>query len=186
MFCPNCGEKLETLDQRFCASCGSEIQTTITPEISQELQVSVEKTPAPPPAPVVPVYGAKPIKSKGTGSYSRKSLAFALVWPIFFIIGLYIGFIFTIFRRFTYSPYMPRNPGLWIIPFVLHIIALIFSIVSRINSSKARKFEGENGLQKAGSIISVFGIVLNIIFLVIIPIMMVTSLFIIPYYDPFL
>jgi hypothetical protein len=81
---------------------------------------------------------------------------------------------------------MPRNPGLWIIPFVLHIIALIFSIVSRINSSKARKFEGENGLQKAGSIISVFGIVLNIIFLVIVPIMMVTSLFIIPYYDPFL
>ncbi|MHA2288360.1 MAG: zinc-ribbon domain-containing protein [Promethearchaeota archaeon] len=184
MFCPNCGEQLETPNQSFCAQCGSKIDITLTPEISQEPQVPVVETPTSPPVPSVSVYDTKPIKSQGTGPYSRKALAFALIWPIFFIIAFYIGFIFTIFRRFTYSPYMPRNPSLWVIPLVLHVIALIFSIVSRANSSKARKFEGENGLQKAGSILSVFGIVLNVIFLVIVPIMMGTA-FILPYYNPF-
>ena len=116
MFCPNCGERLETPNQRFCANCGSEIQAALSPEILQMPQVIVEKTP-PPPVPAAPVYDVKPIKSKGTGPYSRKSLVFALIWPIFFIIGFYLGFIFTILRSFTYSPYFPRNPGLWAIPY---------------------------------------------------------------------
>jgi hypothetical protein len=185
MFCPNCGEKLENPNQKFCANCGSEIQTTLAPEIYQAPQVPVVKTPAPPPVPAVPVYDAKPIKSKGTGHYSRKSLVFALLWPGFFIPAFYVGFLFMIFRSFTYSPYyMPRNPVLWMIPFALHIISFIFSIVSKVNSSKARKYEGENGLQKAGSIISVFGIVLNVIFLVIVPIMMGMSIINWIYYEP--
>ena len=122
------------------------------------------------------IYESKPIKSQGTGPYSRKALAFALIWPVFFIIGFYIGFIFSIFRRFSYSIYFPGSPALWIIPFVLHAISLIFSIASSGNSSKAAKFEGKNGLQKAGSVLSVFGIILNVIFIVVVPIMMVTAL----------
>jgi len=81
---------------------------------------------------------------------------------------------------------MPRNPGLWMIPFVLHLVSFIFSIVSKVNSSRARKYEGENGLQKAGSIISVFGIVLNVIFLVVVPVMMGISIATWSYYDPYL
>jgi len=185
MFCPNCGEKLETPNQRFCANCGSEIQAVLSPELPQAPQVIVEKTPAPPPVSATPVYDVKPIKSKGSGPYSRKSLTFALIWPIFFIVGFYIGFIFMIFRSFPYSPYLPRNPGLWVIPFILHLVSLIFSIVSKVNASKARRYEDKNGLQTAGSIISVFGIVLNIIFLVIVPVMMVISIATISYYDPF-
>ena len=92
-----------------------------------------------------------------------------------------MGFIFTIIRRL--SPYMPRNPSLWMVPLILHVIGLVFSILSKVNSRKARTFEGENGLQKAGSIISVFGIVLNVIFLVVVPIMMGTSVL---FYDPFI
>ncbi|MFX0008883.1 MAG: zinc-ribbon domain-containing protein [Candidatus Hermodarchaeota archaeon] len=179
MFCPNCGEKLDSSNQRFCAHCGSELQITPNPEVSEGYNATQEpilKTPSPPPVPTTPIYDAKPIKSKGTGSYSRKSLAFALIWPIFFVIALYIGFIFMIFRSFSYSPYLPRNPALWIVPFVLHIISLIFSIASKSNSNKARVYEDRNGLQKAGSILSVFGIVLNAIFLVIVPIMMVTGI----------
>ena len=80
---------------------------------------------------------------------------------------------------------MPRNPGLWIVPFILHTISFIFSIVSKVNSSRARKYEGENGLQKAGSIISVFGIVLNVIFLVIVPVMMGLSIANWTPYDPY-
>jgi len=185
MFCPNCGEKLETPNQKFCANCGSTIQTTLAPEIYQSPQPPVVKTPTPPPVSAVPVYDVKPIKSKGTGPYSRKSLTFALIWPGFFIPGFYVGFLFMIFRSFSYSPYMPRNPGLWIIPFALHLVSLIFSIVSKVNSSKARKYEAENGIQKAGSIISVFGIVLNVIFLVIVPVMMGISIASLPFYDPY-
>ena len=153
--------------------------------ISQKLKLPDKPPLRSTPTTAVSVYDTKPIKKQGSGPYSRKALVFALIWPIFFIIAFYIGFIFTIFRRFTYSPYFPRNPGLWIIPLALHVLGLIFSILSKANSSKARKFEGENGLQKAGSIISVFGIVLNIIFLVVVPIMMGTA-FILPYYDPFI
>jgi hypothetical protein len=186
MFCPSCGERLETPNQKFCANCGSEIQTPLTPEISQEPQVPVEKTPTPPPAPVVPVYQAKPVKSKGTGTYSRKSLVFALLWPVFFIIGFYIGFIFMLFRSFPYSPYMPRNPVMWIFPFILHLVSFIFSVVSKVNASRARRYEDKNGLQTAGSIISVFGIVLNVIFLVIVPVMMGISIATWPPIDPYL
>ena len=181
MFCPNCGEKLETPNQSFCAQCGSKIVITQTPEISQEPKVPVEPPPRSTPTTAVSVYDTKPIKSQGTGPYSRKALAFALIWPIFFLIAFYMGFIFTIIRRL--SPYMPRNPSLWMVPLILHVIGLVFSILSKVNSSKARTFEGENGLQKAGSIISVFGIVLNVIFLVVVPIMMGTSVL---FYDPFI
>jgi hypothetical protein len=179
MFCPNCGEKLDNPNQKFCAHCGSEVQITPSPEVFDGYDATkapVLKTPSPPPVPAAPVYEAKPIKPKGTGSYSRKSLAFALIWPIFFVIALYIGFIFIVFRSFSYSPYIPRNPALWIVPLVLHLISLIFSIASKVNSNKARIYEDRNGLQKTGSILSVFGIVLNAIFLVIVPIMMVQGI----------
>lgn len=190
MFCPNCGEKLDNPNQKFCAHCGSEIQVTPSSEVFEgynATQAPVVKTPSPPPVPATPVYDAKPVKPKGTGSYSRKSLAYALIWPIFFIIAFYLGFIFTILRSFSYSPYLPRNPALWIAPIVLHIVSLIFSIASKVNSNKARIYEDRNGLQKAGSILSVFGIVLNVIFLVIVPIMMVTGIFNMgPFFNPFI
>ncbi|NHJ19420.1 MAG: zinc ribbon domain-containing protein [Candidatus Lokiarchaeota archaeon] len=190
MFCPNCGEKLDNPNQKFCAHCGSEIQVTPSSEAFEgynATQTPVVKTSSPPPVPATPVYDVKPVKPKGTGSYSRKSLAYALIWPIFFVIAFYLGFIFMIFRSFSYSPYMPRNPFLWIVPFVLHLVSLLFSIVSKVNSSKARIYEDRNGLQQAGSIISVFGIVLNAIFLVIVPIMMAIGIATMGYlYDPFI
>ena len=177
MFCPSCGDKLENSNQKFCPNCGSEIQTTLAPEISQAPQISIVRPPVPQPAPPSPrkaVNNEKPIKTGGTGPYSKKCLAFALIWPGFFIVALYIGFIFMIFRRFSFTP---RNPGLWMIPFVLHLISLIFSINSIVNGSNARKFEFKNGLQKAGTTISVFGIILNVIFLVIVSAILGASIF---------
>lgn len=185
MFCPNCGEKLVSPNQNFCAHCGSEIQATPVPEVSKRPQEPVVKTPIPPQAPAVPVYMSKPIKTRGIGRYSKKSFVFALIWPGFFIAGSYTGFISMIFRSFSYSPYSPRIPGFLLVPIVLHLLGLIFSINSRVNSSRARKFEAENGLQKAASIISVFGIVLNAIFLVLGVILMGLSIAIIPYFYPY-
>lgn len=172
MFCPNCGEKLENPSQRFCASCGSEIQATLSLEISEAPQIPVEKTPAPPPTPPVPVYESKQIKPGGIGSHSKKCFAFSLVAIGFFVAGLSFGAgsIIRIFVPLYYFPYLPGGPGRWIIAFVLHVIGFIFGIVSRASSAKASRREASNGLQKVGSVFGVFGIVLNVIPLLIIPI----------------
>ena len=42
MFCPNCGEKLESTFQKFCASCGSELSNT--PDAAQAPQLKVEES----------------------------------------------------------------------------------------------------------------------------------------------
>jgi hypothetical protein len=191
MFCPNCGEKLENPNQPFCSRCGSEIQTVLTPEISQEPQVPVVKTPVPPPTPVapqsVPIYQPKTIKKGGIGSNSKMCFAFALVSLAFFAVGLGFGagVLARLFIPVYFIPYLPGGPGMWFIAFILHVIGFIFAIISRVNGNKASKREGENALQKVGSVFGVFGIVLNVIPLLIIPIASVLS-YIPPYYSPYI
>ncbi len=182
MFCPNCGEKLESPDQRFCASCGSNIQTTPPPEAPQlppEVQV-------PTPTSSVPVYDSKPAKVQGLGTHSKKCFSFSLV-----SIGLFVaGFIFggTILLRFIlpyyFFPFFFGGPIMWIIAIVLHIAGFIFGILSRVNSSRARNTEASHALEKVGSVFGVFGIILNVLPMVILPIFIVLGVIapIIPYY----
>ena len=81
--CPNCGETLETPNLRFCASCGSEIQATLTTETPPEPQVPVEQPPRATPTTAVSVYDTKPNKSKGSvpAKYRSKSCEMN-VYPI--------------------------------------------------------------------------------------------------------
>ncbi|MFX0049055.1 MAG: zinc-ribbon domain-containing protein, partial [Candidatus Hermodarchaeota archaeon] len=116
MFCPNCGEKLEATNQRFCASCGSEIQTTLPPEVPDIPQVPVEEPQVPPPA---PVYAPKPIKAEGIGSHSKMCFSFSLVAIAIFITGSVFGagIIIRLIIPVYFFPYLPGGPGLWIIAF---------------------------------------------------------------------
>ena len=164
MFCKNCGEKLESQNQKFCASCGSEISNTpAAPQTPQAPQLKAEQYQAPKAVRSVPVYESKPIRVGGPGPHSKKCFAFSIV-----SLGLAgAGFIFGGTNFFgslnPYSPYPLVFSGIFglIIGTILNVTGLIFGILSRTNSSKAGKHEPINTLEKSGSVFAVFGIVLN-------------------------
>ena len=179
MFCQNCGEKLESQDQKFCARCGSAISTT--PDAPQAPQLKVEENRVSPKAKSVPVYASKTIRVGGPGPHSKKCFAFAIVSLA--LAGVGFAFGATTFMRFLmpyyyyYSPYYSFGFIGLIVGVILNITGLIFGILSRTNCSKARKSEPVNTLEKVGSVFGVFGIVLNSIPVGVILVMLISSLF---------
>ena len=175
MFCQNCGEKMESKDQKFCASCGSEVTgAPQTPPLkAEEDQVSS-------PVKSVPVYESKTIKAGGPGPHSKKTLAFAIVSLILGGVGFAFGGIF--FMRmlnpysYYYSPYYSFGFIGLIVGGILNVTGLIFGILSRTNCSKARKFEPVNTLEKVGSVFAIFGIIINSIPVVVLLVMLIILL----------
>jgi len=173
MFCPNCGEKLESQNQKFCASCGSELSNT--PDAAQAPQLKVEEKHVSQPVRPVPVYESKTINVGGPGPHSKRCFAFAIVSLGLVGVAYYLGGS-TLFRYLTpYYYYYTSFSGVIgiIILIIIHIAGLVFGILSRTNSSKAGKYEPINGLEKVGSVFGVFGIVINSIFIVVIPIILI-------------
>ncbi|MFX1480314.1 MAG: zinc-ribbon domain-containing protein [Promethearchaeota archaeon] len=185
MFCPNCGEEIIEQDQKFCQNCGSEIPTT--GEVPQRITVSPKPTPVAQkysvPKPVsTPTYVRTAPTRGGPGPASKKCLAFALVSLAIAI------FTFGSAGGSGYGPFsfyiagaIPRI----IIVIIAHIVGLVFGIVSRTNSREASMTEPINGVEKAGSVFAIFGIVVNSIGLAIALIFAFVSW--IPYYffNPF-
>lgn len=184
MFCPNCGKRLESPNQKFCSSCGSEFQSTFTPEVPKAYQPITEEIQVPSPARSVPAYNSKSTK-EGIGSYSRLCFIFALLSIAFFIAGLIFGgtIILRILMPVYIYSYLPGGPVVWSIAFVLHILGFVFGIISRVNSGKAGKYEPSNALEKVGSVFGLFGIILNVFPLILIPIMITIASM--PIYDPY-
>jgi len=175
MFCKNCGEKLDTLDQKFCASCGSVISNT--PDAPQAPQLKVEENRVSPTVRSVPVYESKSIKVGGPGPHSKKCFAFSIV-SLGLVGAAYLFGGSNLFRYFTpFAYYYSFSPFVVIgiiATVIIHIAGLVFGILSRTNSSKAGKFEPINTLEKIGSVFGVFGIVINSIFIVLIPIILIS------------
>lgn len=161
MFCPNCGEEIIEQDQKFCQNCGSEIPTT--GEAPQPTIVSPKPTPVaqkysvPKPVPT-PTYVRTAPTRGSPGPASKKCLAFALVSLAIAI------FTFSSSGGTGYGPFsfyiIPGIPRV-IIVIIAHIVGLVFGIVSRKNSRDASMTEPINGVEKAGSVFAVFGIVVN-------------------------
>jgi len=170
MFCPNCGEKLKSQNQKFCVSCGSVLYTP--PDAPQ---LKAEENQVSSPVRSIPVYESKPIKIGGPGPHSKKCFAFAFVSIALAIVGFSFGGINLIrnFIPFYYLQYYPGGmgggPGGLIIAIVLNITGLIFGILSRVYSSKAGIYEPINALEQFGSVVAVFGIIMNVIPIVIVP-----------------
>ncbi|MCK4382753.1 MAG: hypothetical protein KAW66_05610 [Candidatus Lokiarchaeota archaeon] len=174
MFCKTCGEKLESQNQKFCASCGSVLlHTPGAPQLrAEENQVSSTVR-------SVPVYESKSINAEGPGLHSKRCFAFAIVSLVLAIVGFISGGL-NLFRFYIPSYYYPYYPGGLVgglvglsIVIILHIAGIVFGILSRTNSSKAGKFEPINTLEKVGSVFAVFGIVMNSIPIVVIPIIFI-------------
>jgi hypothetical protein len=131
--------------------------------------------PVPQPAQAVPIYQPKTVKVGGPGSYSKKVFAFSFLSLVLACIGF--GLEFLSFIRFTAPIYVfPRLPGgpvLLIAALILHFIGVIFAIVSRVNSRKAREHEIENSLEKVGRVFGILGIIANIIPLVVVNLVLV-------------
>ena len=174
MYCPNCGVKLESQNQKFCASCGSAISNA--PDAPQASQLKVEENRVSPKVRSVPVYESKTIREGGPGPHSKKCFAFSIVSLGLVAVAYFFGGS-NLFRYLTPYYYLyPLYPfgviGI-IIPIIIHIAGLVFGILSRTNSSKAGKFEPINTLEKIGSVFGVFGIVINSIFIALIPVILI-------------
>ncbi len=173
MFCKNCGEKLEP-HQKFCISCGSVVLDS--PDAPQpraeENQVSSTVR-------SVPVYDSKPINAGEPGLHSKRCFVFAIVSLVLAGAGLIYGggnVMRLLSPYYYYYPYYSFGLGGFTIAVVLNITGLIFGILSKTNSSKAKKFEPINTLRKVGGIFSIFGIVLNSIPVAVVAVILIILL----------
>lgn len=172
MFCPNCGEKLDTPNQSFCAMCGSKLQSTPIPK---DIPVQTKESQVIVPVSSIPVSKSVPIKTGGPGSYSKRVFAFSFISLVLAGVGFGVEF-FAFIKLIAPSYVFPRIPGspiLLIAALVIHLVGVIFGIVSRANSNKAKKHEIENTLEKVGSVFGILGIIANVIPLVAINILLV-------------
>ena len=150
MYCPNCGEKIETPNQNFCPNCGNELpKNSGKPQLrSEEIQ---SKSPI----------GSESIGYKiqeqkiyaAPGFHSRKCLGFALSSFIMGIITGAIGLVILIFLFIIGS----------ILLLIVHSIGLTLGILAKKHSKEAAKIEPPNSAEKAGSVFAVFGIIINAI-----------------------
>ena len=182
MFCPNCGEQLDSQNQKFCSSCGSELFNT-----PQAPKLKVEENHVSPTVRSVPDYESKIIKVGGPGPHSKKCFAFSIVSLGLIGVAYFFGGsnLFRILTPYYYYSYSFGVVG-FITTIIVHIAGLVFGILSRTNSSKAGRFEPINALEKVGSVFGVFGIVINSIFivttLIVVIIMVISLLLMAPYY----
>lgn len=172
MFCPNCGEKLIGTNLNFCPSCGSEISTiSEAPQLRTERNryASTSSSQSTPEAPYPPIIQQKVVKAPlgGPDMHSKRCLGFGITSPILAIpFWGYQLFFWSMRPHYIPHPILQVIAGITILAIL--IAGLVFGILAKTNSSKARKLELENGLEKVGSVFAIFGIVINAISLVVI------------------
>jgi hypothetical protein len=157
MYCQNCGAKLEMENQRFCQNCGSEI----VPEIPQKTFDMDKNIPTTKPIPI-PQYTATIKKGDEPGAYSKRCLGFGIVSLVIGVITLNIGSTF-ITMPFPYFYFGISR--IFIGLAIVHVAGIIFGILSRVNSEKARELEPETSILKAGRGLGIAGLIINIILL---------------------
>lgn len=185
MFCPNCGEELRDSNQRFCSRCGSKISPSgknielepvpkqiITPVV-QQLEQQQSQIPVAPQK--VPIKGA-------VGPYSKKSLAEGIISIGFTVAALYCSFIvFMISRAFMFLPSpmvqpVIRRTIILSVVAVIYLVGLLLANGARSNSKKAKNYETENGIQKAGNTLGIIGTIINSIGIAVILITLFISI----------
>ncbi len=159
MYCPNCGEKLISPNQKFCQACGANlielipnrksiekksiIQSRVQPLSRNNLEFQYKNQ-------QMQIY-----EKRGSKTYAK--ICFALGF-ISFIISQISGFI---------SYLIIPLPYLVILCSIINITGLILGSLSRVYKTKSEEQEVVTGLRKAGSVFSSIGIVFNLIYLIL-------------------
>jgi hypothetical protein len=175
MYCPNCGVKLLTLNQRFCHNCGND---------NTELLEKIEKKPtsyqySPPIVQQSSQGYEKPygnwqetqqrpnvlLKEK-LGPYSKKALAFSIVSMILIIIDLILGFglrSYISYFFYEYGYFSQQIIGTLITIVIINGLGLGFGIFASVNSKKARYYEPHNSAEVTGRVFGIIAIIINAI-----------------------
>lgn len=178
MYCPNCGKESKIPNQKFCIHCGNDL--TIISKTSQSRTDSSQYL-AIPRSKAVPVVNYIPASKQERGipgSHSKKCLGFALISIGIGLFAYYFGsyamsyiFLRSIFQfsNFGYSESEIERilSILLVIVIFLHVFGLSLGILSRVESKKAGKLEPINSIEKAGSVFGIFGIITNVIALIV-------------------
>jgi len=164
LYCPQCGEKLESSDQKFCKHCGADLRTDIG---TSDSPVSA-------------------IKEKTILKQSKRCFILGLssvgIAIIFIIIGLALILILrnSVQSSFniSYTSYY-FDEELKLVTEVFGLVAILSSIagcslgiISRMIRQKFRATKSKNLLIDMGGVFAILGIVLNIIAIVIALILM--------------
>ena len=173
MFCPMCGEKFETENQKFCPNCGSDVSQVIeTAPTNENVQQPTISSSVPISSSIpTPQYSTTTSykKSDEPGSYSKRSLAFGIISSIIALVTWYIGAMFFMIGSIIPISFLP--PGARSVAFtslaVTHGIGILFGILSIANAGKAKGVESENGVVKAGNVLGALGLAINLLLIFI-------------------
>jgi DNA-directed RNA polymerase subunit RPC12/RpoP len=162
MFCPNCGEKLGIESQNYCQNCGSEIleksQTFQAKSQTPQAKYGLDQERTTSSAIPVTQYPTHVKREGEPGSYSKICLGFGIVSLVIGVISFNIGSPIVLNSIYMNYIFVRR---VFIGLSVVHIVGIIFGIVSKVNSRKAKGLEPESSILKAGSTMGVIGIVIN-------------------------
>ncbi|NHJ19410.1 MAG: zinc ribbon domain-containing protein [Candidatus Lokiarchaeota archaeon] len=158
MFCPNCNAKLEMHNQQFCQDCGQKL-TDASPDselvktysASQETQI-IHRT------------QQRPLKQTGPRPLSKASLAFGIVSVIILATTFNLGT--SIFIEPYFLPAPVRHTLMFVFG-ILNALGFVFGVVSKIFNIKARKSEIQSKAIKAGNILGLLGLILNLLLMII-------------------
>ena len=156
MFCSNCGENLLSPNQTFCHNCGTEVLTTSKATDYKTERIQNVTAPR---LLYAPVRQQGQLQMGSPGKYSKWCLGLALGSIVIGIVSLIIGY--NSMRFFSYNS-IGRIVVL-IVVLILRVGGLTMGVFSKVYSSKAEIFEPYNDVEKAGSILGIFGIIINAI-----------------------
>lgn len=157
MSCPNCGAKLELGNQRFCQDCGHKLPDL--PDNSEQTQKysSLQETRD------VHQIQQKSVKRSSSRPLSKASLGLGIVSIIIAVTTFNFG------TSFFIEPYIIPSSArqLLVILFgILNMVGAVFGIISKIINLKAKRTESLNKAMKVGSILGIFGTLVNLLLMI--------------------
>jgi len=157
MYCSNCGKEIGE-DQKFCPNCGAEIVKSAEPSKKVEKAIEGEE-------------GEKKtnsIKCFVFGIIAASCAALAYIGGGGYLLRLIIVYYGNYAVILDTPSLLALLLAVIISIYVLHILGIIFGVLARSSNKKAKDLETDNGFRKAGSILGLLGLILNILGLIII------------------
>jgi hypothetical protein len=141
MFCPICGQPLKE-NHEFCPSCGSDVSQLPPSYVDTSIpgQKSVMKGPAGPNSKICLILAIFSMAIVGVGEFTS----------LMFLTGTLLS-----------PTYGLNTVTIIILTAVIHIVGIVFGILSRVFSGKAGKMEPRNNIEKVGSVLAIIGIASN-------------------------